>query len=398
MSSISNEDLSHLVVLETGCSVAAAFCTVLLADFGATVLACENPPHGSSIRALGGSAVQEVWWKVIARNKRSIAIDGDNVFSRPVIARLCNMADVVLIDAGSPKYWIEEAQKAKNSPLLVSISSTGADLPNLWPWSVRPEFAAAATGMMALTGQRDGEPVQPEFPLSEYLSGMMTATHILAELRRRRLTRLNSKPIVVAEHEAGQRMIEWQIPVATALGRPELRDGNNFSMAGGISYIHQTSDGRYVATSAATQSVALRLMNMVGGERLCADPRFANPATRSNHMPALIEIIDNWISQHSFDDVIAAADLHDVVVGPIYNAEDVLRDSHLRARDNFIVLRDGDDRAITMPAVLPRISGIDTNVVHLGPAVGAQTNEVLARVGFSDDEIRVLHSSNVVWG
>jgi crotonobetainyl-CoA:carnitine CoA-transferase CaiB-like acyl-CoA transferase len=393
-------DLSHLIVLETGGSVATAFAGVMLADFGAKVIVCEEPPHGSTIRQLGGPAVQSVWWKIIGRNKLSIAFDSSRAAAVPLIERLCERADVLLCsrfnsETSSP--WSDASQSSVRPPLVVDIHTTGSDRPDLWPWSMRPELAAAATGIMALTGQKDGEPRQPEFPLTEYLCGMMAATHTLAELRRRSCTSTGLASLQIAEHEAVQRMIEWQISVATALGRPELRDGNNFSMAGGISYIHRTRDQHYVATSAATQSVAMRLMRMIGGDALCSDPRFVTPATRSEHMPALITIIDKWISEHSQDEVLEAADAHDVVIGPIYEANDVMHDAHLKARNNIIAIQDSGGRSLLMPNVLPRSSGIEASVNRLGPRIGADTDEILQQLGFSPDDIQALSASGVIW-
>jgi crotonobetainyl-CoA:carnitine CoA-transferase CaiB-like acyl-CoA transferase len=393
--------LSDVVVLECGGSVAAAFSGVLLADFGARVFVCEEPPNGSVIRSLGGPAVQRAWWKILARNKRSIAIDTRNAGSAPVMKSICDCADLILMgrhqrdDGVCP--WLTAAANSVRSPLVIDIFPTGSDRPDLWPWSTCPELAAAATGLMALTGERDGEPVQPEFPLCEYLCGMQAATHALAELRRRKLTGHGPTQIKIAEHEALQRMIEWQIPVATALGRPELRDGNNFSMAGGISYIHRTKDGHYVATSAATQSVARRLLVMVGGEALRDDPRFDSPESRSRNMPHLIAIIDRWLSELTLAQIMQAAHDHDVVIGPIYEVDNIICDDHIRARKNIIEVMDDDGTAIPMPGVLPNISGIKTEITHLGPKIGCDSDLLLAYAGFTKHDVDNFRSSKIIW-
>jgi crotonobetainyl-CoA:carnitine CoA-transferase CaiB-like acyl-CoA transferase len=390
-----------LVVLETCGSIAAAFACSMLADFGARVFVCEEPPSGSRIRSLGGPAVRNVWWKIIARNKYSVAVDPAHPAASAVLDSLMDLADLVFIDSGghpqSAAIWGTVALRKERRPLVVDIFPTGTDRRDLWPWGTHPALTAAATGMMALTGWPGQQPVQPEFPLAEYLSGILAASHALAELRRSGLAGEPPQAIATALHEAVQRMIEWQVPVATALGRPELRNGNSFPMAAGISNIYRTKDGRYVVPSAATQSTALRLLEMVGGRAMRNEPRYATPESRRQCMKEIDAAINSWMLERTLDEILNAAKTYDVVIGPVFDTSDVLADGHFTARNNIVRFRDDDGTAVPMPNIVPRISDVQTGILHLGPRLGADTDLLLQEAGFSAREVETFRASRVIW-
>src|SRR6202020_1233078 len=115
-----------------------------------------------------------------------------------------------------------------------------ADRPALWPHARRPECAGAASGVMALPAHTGKTPIQAEAPLTDYLAGTLAATKALMALRKARLVGARSATVSTQLHQAVQRMIEWQTPVATAKGRAETRMANNFPMNAGIANMHPT--------------------------------------------------------------------------------------------------------------------------------------------------------------
>ncbi|MBK9609423.1 MAG: CoA transferase, partial [Betaproteobacteria bacterium] len=137
--------------------------------------------------------------------------------------------------------------------------------------------------------------------------GGTLASGALAKLHCALAGKAQSWRLPVALHEAVQRMIEWQVPVASLYGRAEPRNGNNFPMNAGVSNMHRTADGRFVAISAANQAVAYRLLRMIGGDALAQDPRFDSPATRFRNMTPLYAILDAWIGARTLAEVEALA-------------------------------------------------------------------------------------------
>jgi crotonobetainyl-CoA:carnitine CoA-transferase CaiB-like acyl-CoA transferase len=380
---VSPNGLSGLVVLEVANTLGAAFAASLLADYNATVIVCE-PPEGSALRRLGPAVLDKIRWQILARNKESIAVDWTDPASSNLIRLLLRRADMLVVDiakpeqAGNPWFTVLETMPEAERPLVVEVFPTGADRPELWPWARRAEFAGAASGVMALTGHTGKTPIQAEAPLTDYLAGTLAATRALIALRHARPDDAPPGAVSTPLHQAIQRMIEWQTPVATAKGRAETRMANNFPMNAGIANMHPTGDGKYVAISAVTQATAMRLMNMVGGPELCADPRFATAEARSSGLDDLYAQIDRWTLARTTRDIIETAAAQDVVLGPIYTTDDVLTDAQIAARGNILAVPDGAGGTLSMPSVTPRLSSLEPNIRHPGPAVGKRDKQRLA--------------------
>jgi crotonobetainyl-CoA:carnitine CoA-transferase CaiB-like acyl-CoA transferase len=385
-----------LVVIEASESPAAAFAATLLGDFGAEVTVFE-PRGGSRLRRLGGEHVQAVWWKILARNKRSIAIDPEHSSSAAVFEAALRRADIVLVDNGPTGRALQRLAREVNRKAQVTrVFATGEDLPSLWPDSTDSAFAGSATGVVALTGKPDEAPIQAEFPLADATSGILAAALALFELRRARLADEAPESIDLGLHEALQRMNEWQVVVAGIQGHAEPRNGNRFPMNWNVGNIFRTRDGKLLTVSAATPSVADRLMNMVGGEKLKNDPRFRTPAARRENMDALDDEIGAWIARHDAAEAMRLVLENDVVVGPIYDAADIMEDPHVRARTDIARMPDGAGGSLPMPAVLPKIDSMPGAIGRLGPKLGEDTAAILETIGFSARQIDELKASGAV--
>jgi crotonobetainyl-CoA:carnitine CoA-transferase CaiB-like acyl-CoA transferase len=369
--------LKGLTVLEIAGTLGAAFAASMFADYNATVIICE-PPKGSALRRLGPAALDVMRWQILARNKQSIAANWTSPDSAAEIRQLLAQADILIVDtaapqrAGSPWFAALETLPEGERPLVVEVFPTGADRPDLWPYAGRAEFAGAASGVMALTGHTGKTPIQAEAPLTDYLAGTLAATKALMTLRKARLSGTAPGVVSTPLHQAVQRMIEWQTPVATAKGRAETRMANNFPMNAGIANMHPTGDGKYVAISAVTQATAMRLMHMVGGPELCADPRFATAEARSSGLGDLYAQIDRWTGARTTRQIQETAAAQDVVLGPIYTTDDVLADEQIAARGNIAIVG-----GVPMPSVTPRLSGMEATIRNLGPDVGENSTEIL---------------------
>ena len=388
------QNLSSLTIVDVSGGPAASFAGSLFADFGAVVVVVE-PRGGAPLRRLGPSAVQDVWWKIAARNKRSLALDLAQSDAARVAARLLDGADIVLRDGDTPAAWADLIRYAPNI-LDVHLHAPGADRPDLWSGSIDSRFAAAATGAMALTGDKDGPPCQAEFPLADYCAGLLAATSALIELRNARREQRPPRAIAIGTHEALLRMNEWQVVFASARGLAEQRNGNRFPMNANIGNIFRTRDNRLVTLSAATLPVAARLLQLIGGEALRDDPRFNSVAARRKHMDELELLVAAWIEQHDMADVLRMGREADVVIGPIMDAGDVMADPQVQARENVIRVPT-DDGALAMPGIVPRINGMAAQVRHAGPAVGADSDQVLTHLGFAPPDIAALRRAGAVW-
>jgi crotonobetainyl-CoA:carnitine CoA-transferase CaiB-like acyl-CoA transferase len=367
-----------LIVLEIADSPGACFAGSQFADFNADVIMCESATGRSSMRSMGPKG----WWRVLARNKRSLSLS-EGEAGTAVICALFERADLIVTDVPTAEQakhpWLRELAHVKHKPLVAEVFPSGADLPGMWSGDVFSESTAAVAGMMALTGEAEGAPLQPEFPLGDYLAGVLAAFRAAIALRWQALGGKSADSIAVPAHQALLRMIEWQIPVATATGRTEFRTANAFPMDSGISNMHLTRDGKYFAISAANQASAVRLMKMIGGDALANDPRFATIEARARGVAPLYEMLDQWFGERTAAEAQIAATKHDVVLGPIYDTNDILAEPHFPARHNIVEMADDDGGVIRMPGITPRIEGVETAVRHLGPSRGQDNDWIQQR-------------------
>ena len=351
----------------------------------------EPPVTGSPLRRLGSPSVQRAWWATLARNKRSLALDSSRPEASDVVARLAAIAPgAVFRDDTSLGATFAQAGDGVLQDLY--LYATGADRPDLWPWSTRGEFAAAASGVMALTGFADGPAVSPEMPLADYCAGALGLSAALAELHAARRGCRKPRPISFALHEALMRMNEWQVGVATAAGCAERRNGNRFPMNANIGNIFRTRDGKLLTVSAATPAVATRLLEMIGGEALAKDHRFATPMARRDNMDELNDRLAAWIAERDAVSVMEMARARDVVVGRIMDAGEVCSHPQIIARKNIAKV-DG----IAMPAPVPRFAGTVPAVPASPPRVGQHSMDILCELGFSVAECTELLACGAVW-
>ncbi len=85
------------------------------------------------------------------------------------------------------------------------------------------------------------------------------------------------------------------------------------------------------------------------------------------------------------------------MIGPIMDAGDLMADHQVQARRNVVRVPTRDGGALAMPDIIPRINGIVTEIRHAGPAIGADSDQVLARLGFSQHDVAALRRAKVIW-
>jgi crotonobetainyl-CoA:carnitine CoA-transferase CaiB-like acyl-CoA transferase len=132
---------------------------------------------------------------------------------------------------------------------------------------------------------------------------------------------------------------------------------------------YQCSDGVWVAISASADSVAKRLIAILGGGD---DPRFVNFQSRFENREALEEITEQWIGQRTSKEVIQILEAADAAIAPVNSMDAVVNDPHLVERKAFLHI-DG----ILMQDVVARFSDTPGHIKSAGPKLGAHTQEII---------------------
>jgi formyl-CoA transferase len=281
------------------------------------------------------------------------------------------------------------------NPRLVLARITGFG--QTGPYAQRPGFgtlAEAMSGFAAITGQPDGPPTLPPFGLADGISALTAAFGIMTALHARERTGRGQ----VLDLAIIEPMITLLGPQAIAydqLGELQPRTGNR-SVNNAPRNIYRTKDGSWVAVSTSAQSIAERVMRLVGHPEYVDEPWFASGAERARHADELDEAVGSWIAERTRSEVVAAFEEAQAAVAPIYDMRDIFEDPQFQALQTITTVEDEELGTIRFQNVPFRLSDTPGAVRWPGPRKGRDTAEILGRYGVSADELAALAERGIV--
>ena len=249
----------------------------ILGDFGAEVIKVEHP-RGDSMR--GHGRVKDgigLWWKMVSRNKRCVALYLGDPEGAEIFRRLVATADVVVesFRPGTFERWGLGYDALKDiNPGLVLVRITGFG--QTGPYRERAGFgtlAEAMSGFAAITGEADGPPTLPPFGLADSIAGLTAANAALMALYHRDARGGAGQVIDVSILEPIVTVLGPQPTIYDQLGEIQERTGNR-SSNNAPRNTYRTADGKWVAVSTSANSVAQRVMRLVGHPELIDEPWF----------------------------------------------------------------------------------------------------------------------------
>jgi crotonobetainyl-CoA:carnitine CoA-transferase CaiB-like acyl-CoA transferase len=382
-------------VLDLSENIAGPLATMILADLGADVVKIERRGTGDSTRDLpprwsGESTV----FLTVNRNKRSVALDLKTGAGRQAVLDLASTADVVVESFGpgaAERLGLgAEDIRARNGRVLhCSISAFGRG-----PLGEhRPGYDAliqAFTGIMAMTGEPDGQPCRAAPSIVDITTGMWAALSIMAGLARRG----DSGPgeqLEAALVDSGFFLLGHQIMGHLATGQFPGRLGSAAPSAA-PNQAFRTQD-RPVMIATSTDRLFQRLCACLGRPELAADPRFLTPASRIDHRDALSAMLERTLTTAPAAHWLNLIGTAGIPIGPVQDLGSAL--AHPITAE----------RAVVEPAEPGRIEGlqqlrlpIDTDrraAARQPPALGEHTEEVLRQAGYDDASVgRVMGTAD----
>ena len=391
--------LENLRIVELGHVIAGPLSAALLSDFGAEVIKIEAPGKTDMMRELGpkGQDGVGVWWKTLARNKKILSLDWKKSEGRDVLRKLVQTADVlvenfrpgVLERAGiGPKtlhQWNPDL-------VILRVSGYGQD----GPMREKPAFGRAAeamSGLAHLSGFPDGPPMHPGFPAADSTTGLMGALGIMLALFAREKGAARGQVVDLAVFEALLRLIEYPVPALTGAKISPQRNGLRQPMDFAPGGMFRTTDGVWVTVSAGSAETAQRLLRAVGGDALANDPRFATLDLMSQHMAEVFDVLNDFITQRSLAEVEEVFARHDAVAARVLNIEEITEHPQINHRGDIVAV-EGDDTRVIGP--VPHLSDTPGALRWLGRPPGADSDKILAELGYDEAGIRDLKQAGCV--
>jgi len=322
--------LRGLRVIDISAVLAGPNCARYLADFGADVTKVERPDGGDSLRNLAWRDPRDgegLWWKVVNRNKRTIAVDLKSEADLDVLRGLVGDADV-LVENFRPgtleRLGLGPDVLHALNPALVITRVTGFG--QTGPYRNRAGFATIAesmSGLAAISGEPDGQPLLPAIALTDEVTGVVAAFATMVAL--------HSGVGQVVDVSLLESLFQLMGPLIslyelTGQMQPRLGSGLPYSVPRGT---YLCSDGKWIGVSTSSDSVAARVLKLLG---VGDDPRFATFAARMEHRDALESVMTEWCAQRTQAEVVDAFTAAEAAIGPVMSMADIAVDPHYAAR------------------------------------------------------------------
>jgi crotonobetainyl-CoA:carnitine CoA-transferase CaiB-like acyl-CoA transferase len=367
-------------VIETATLAAGPTVATMLGEFGAEVIKVEEPGAGDPMRTWGDrrDGIGLVW-KSIGRNKKSVTLDLRTADGQELLHRLLDVSDVFI--AGSRpsalqrwKLDYESVHAAHPDVVMVHVTGYGRGGPK----SDRPGYgtlAEAMSGFAHLTGQPGGPPTLPPFMLADGVAGISATYATMIALYHRDMHGAGGQLVDVNLIDPLARLLESGTLAYDQLGLVKERAGNMLP-ASAPRNAYRTADGRWLAVSSASPSIAVRVFRAVGRADLARDPDYIDPVRRQDRAAEVDEIVSDWVGRHTLEEVMSVFEAAQVAAAPVYDAPALLADEHLRARGTFAQLDDPEFGRVTVHAPVVQLSETPGRVEHLGRALGSDNDEV----------------------
>jgi crotonobetainyl-CoA:carnitine CoA-transferase CaiB-like acyl-CoA transferase len=365
--------LAGLTVIDLATVFAGPGAARHLADFGADVIKVEAPA-GDGVRRMGWFPPEggdSYTWKLLGRNKRAVVLDLKSEAGAAALHRLLADADV-LIENFRPgtleRLGFAPDELLARNPRLVVLRVTGFG--QTGPYASRPGFATMAeamSGFAAINGEPDGGPLLPPIALTDEVAALAGAFAVMVALRARDRDG-QGQVIDVNLLESMLQMMSALPSAAAHLGyeQPRLGSGIPYSVPRGT---YQTADGKWVAISTSAESVAHRVLELLGLEH---DERFSTFEGRAAHREELDAAVQEWIGARPVAEVLETFEAAHAAIAPVYSMRDLLADPHVKARHVFVEV-DG----VIQQGPVARLSRTPAELRWAGRALGADTDEVL---------------------
>jgi crotonobetainyl-CoA:carnitine CoA-transferase CaiB-like acyl-CoA transferase len=355
VSATGRQALEGLKVVDCSTVLAGPGCARYLADFGADVVKVERPETGDTTRSMGWRDPRDgvtLFWKLLGRGKRTIVLDLKSDEGRGTMLALLDGADV-LVENFRPgtleRLGLGPDVLHDRNPDLVITRVTGFGQDG--PYAHRPGFATLAeamSGLAAINGEPDGAPLLPPIALADEVTGVVAAFATM-----------------VALHSGVGQVVD--VSLLESL----------FQLMGPLPYTvprntYRCSDGTWVAVSTSAESVARRVLELIGHGDEAALQSFEG---RVEHRVALDGWMADWIAQRTADEVIAAFEEAHAACAPVYDMADLAVDPHIAARETIV-----DVDGTPMQGLIAKLSETPGRIRWSGRPLGADQAEVLAEL------------------
>ncbi|MEH2480745.1 crotonobetainyl-CoA:carnitine CoA-transferase CaiB-like acyl-CoA transferase [Nitrobacteraceae bacterium AZCC 2146] len=372
-----------------------------LSAMGAEVIKVERPKEGDAGRAHGYfKDGQSGYFLQQNMGKQGLCIDLKDSRGLAMLQELVKTADVFVENyrpGALDKLGLGYAALSKLNPHLVycSVSAYG----HTGPDAAKAGFgliAEAKSGAMAQVGNPGEAPPLLRMPIADMYTGVHGVAAICAALVGR-ATSGKGQHIDLALYDCMVSMHDY------AVQRYTLSDGTDLPRQTGsgqpdspIYGVFSGSDG-YLVIAAQVDQAWNRLAQLIGGDELASDPRFAQPAGRAQNYAEATRIVEGWTKGQTVKQCLAALDAAEVPCSAVQTIDQVLADPQIHAR-NMVIEQDHPVLGkVRLPNLPFRFSDCNTTPKMPAPLLGQHNRSIAASLGYSEADIDTMVRDGVLY-
>jgi crotonobetainyl-CoA:carnitine CoA-transferase CaiB-like acyl-CoA transferase len=392
--------LDGILVIDLSRVLAGPYCTMQLADMGATVIKIEIPGSGDDTRAYGPPFLhgESTYFMSVNRNKQSMTLNLKQAQGKEILRQLLQKADVLVenfrpgtLDGLGFGY---NAVHALNPKLIYcSISGFG----QTGPYAQRPGYdliAQAEGGVMSLTGESDSPPLKVGLSFADITAGMNAFSGILLALLARQQTG-EGQWVDVSLLDCQVSLLTYQAAIYFATGKSPERLGNKHPSITPYETF-EASDG-HIIIACGNQGFWEKFCKLAGLEHLLADERFTTMKKRVENRTALTPLVAAAVKTRTRRAWYALLDREGIPCGLIKNVAEVCTDAQVLARDMVMPLNHPTAGPINVNGVPIKLSATPGEVKAPPPLLGQHTDAILSNIlGYTANQIAELRQLKAV--
>ncbi len=384
--------LTGLRVLELARILAGPWAGQVLADLGAGVIKVERAGAGDDTRGWGppfieaadGGKLDSAYFHAANRGKRSIEIDFESEDGRRIVKKLAARSDVLIENfkvGGLKKFGLDYESLAKVNPRLIYCSVTGFGQDG--PYAPRAGYDLMVQGMggiMAITGEPDGEPMRAGVPVADIFAGVYAVIGILAALRERDQTgkgchvdsALLDAQVGVLANQALNYLVSGKEPGRIGNAHPNIVPYQVFPVADGHVIVAVGNDAQFA-----------KFCTVLGEPKLAEEAAYRTNFDRVTRRDELVARLARLTARMRRDDLLNKLEAVQVPAGPIHSLTEVFADPQVVHRGMRLDLPNKAAKGGRTPGVRTPLTlgGRRMASEQPAPRLGEHSQEILREIG-----------------
>jgi crotonobetainyl-CoA:carnitine CoA-transferase CaiB-like acyl-CoA transferase len=381
--------LQGLRVVDLTRVLAGPFCTMMLADMGAEVIKIEEPTSGDDTRAW--APFIEGWssyYLGVNRGKKSLCLNLRSREGAESLKRLIDTADV-LVENFRPGslaqlgFGYSELAKLNTRLIYCSITAFG----QTGPRAGEPGYDVVIqgeSGLMEVTGFPEGEPTRVGIAVTDYLAGQYALQGILLALIERQSSG-KGQFVDIALFDSMLSVMRLPFGILLATGAGPGRVGNDHPSIAPYEAL-RAKDG-LIIVAVANPRLWAQFCEAIGCQALQDDARFRSNDDRLHHRQALKEQLEHVFESLTVEDLIGRLKARGVPCGRVRSIQEAIADPQVAARRMVVFQSLGTAGSVATIGDPVKLSRTPSAIGLPPPRLGEHTQEILAGLGLSADEI-----------